>query len=151
MLKRVITFPRLGEEYTKQIVKSFEILDLNIVLPPKITDKTIKLGVKYSPDMMCFPYKVTLGNFIEALDKGANTLLMYDTCGQCRFRHYFKLQDFVLKDLGYNFDMLAFNKRNFIPVFKKLSGKSSFAVVRCFRDMIKGIKEITKIIYNKSK
>ena len=34
------------------------------------SEETIKWGCKHSSDMMCFPYKVTLGNLKEALDKG---------------------------------------------------------------------------------
>ena len=120
----------MGKEYSKIIKQSLENLGLNIQLPPKTTAKTINLGVKNSSEMMCFPYKVTLGNFIEALEDGANTLLMWDSRGQCRLRHYHKIQEFTLRNLGFNnFEMYGICGMNIIPTLKKLGGKSGLEIL----------------------
>lgn len=130
-MKRIISYPRMGKEYTELIKQSLENLGLNVQLPPKTTRKTINLGVRNSSEMMCFPYKVTLGNFIEALENGANTLLMYDTQGQCRLRHYYKIQKFTLNNLGYNnFEMYGVNGENLVKTLRKLSGKSRMNVMK---------------------
>jgi len=78
----------------------------------------------------CYPFKVTLGNYIEALENGANTLLSYDTKGRCRFRQYSKLHDFTLKSLGYDFEMHVISSSNLIPILRTLSGKSYYKVIR---------------------
>ena len=105
MKNRIITVPWMGKQYSKILKQSLENLGLNVQLPPKTTRRTINLGVKNSSEMMCFPYKVTLGNFIEALEDGADTLLMWDSRGQCRLRHYHKIQEFTLRNMGFdNFD-----------------------------------------------
>lgn len=140
--ERIVTFPWMGRAYSRKMKKVLESLGLKVVMPPEITDSTIKQGVKNSSDMMCFPYKVTLGNFIEALEKGVNTLLMYDSCGECRQRHYFKLQEFTLRKLGYEFEMFSFNGKTFIPVMKMLSGKSSLGVYLAMRKLVKGMRQI---------
>lgn len=58
------------ENLLKHIFKDHKIMP-----PPKITKKTLELGSKYSPDFVCVPFKYNLGNFIEALENGANVLM----------------------------------------------------------------------------
>jgi len=128
MKSKIITFPWIGKEYTEIIKESLENLGLNIQLPPKTTDKTIKLGVKNSAGMFCYPLKTTLGNFIEALDNGADILLMIDSRGTCRLRHYYKVQDYTLRKLGYDFEMITITKYNIFSVLSRLSGRSIFEV-----------------------
>jgi len=92
--ERVVTYPRMGNK-TTDITKNFlENLGLNVLECPKTTDKTIRLGAENCANMACFPLKQTLGNYIEAMDMGANTLLSYDTNGSCRFRQY-KLKEIL--------------------------------------------------------
>ena len=37
------------------------ITNLEIIKPPIITNKTLEIGNKYSPDFICTPFKYTLG------------------------------------------------------------------------------------------
>jgi len=139
--ERKITFPTIGRK-NSEIIKDFlESLGLNIIMPPPTTDETIKKGVKYSASMVCIPLKVTLGNYIEALEKGANTLLAFDTKGTCRFRQYNKLHEFTLIGLGYEFEMVVLHNKNIIGKLAKLSGKSRFAVLRKFYQYYRKLKE----------
>lgn len=71
---RVFCFPRIGK-YTRVFYNLLEGLGLKVLPPPPITEQTVKLGVRYSADMMCYPFKITLGNFIEAIEGGANCLI----------------------------------------------------------------------------
>lgn len=129
-MSRIISYPWIGEEYSKIVKQTLENLGLNVHLPPKTTRRTINLGVKNSSEMMCFPYKVTLGNFIEALENGANTLLMWDSRGQCRFKHYHKIQEFTLRNLGFgDFEMYGMSGRNVFKILRKLSGRSRLEVL----------------------
>ena len=80
------------------------ILKSKILVAPPITNKTIELGTKYSPDFVCTPFKYTLGSFIESLEMGANVLIQFG--GGCRYGYYSELQEKILKDLGYKFDMI---------------------------------------------
>jgi len=131
---RVITFPIMGRKNSEVIKNFLESLDLNIVLPPQITDKTIKLGVKHSADMICIPYKFTFGNYLEAFEKKPeiNTLLTYDSQGTCRFRQYSKLHEFTLKKLGYHFEMHTITPKNIFSKMKELSGKSYLKIFKEF-------------------
>ena len=141
MSKRIITMPIMGKDNTEIMKEFLESLDLNVVLPPSITDNTIKLGVKHSAEMICIPYKTTLGNYIEALDNGANTLLAYDTKGTCRFRQYNSLHETTLRGLGYEFEMHVVNPTNILSKLRELSGKSTWKILTELRTHYKRLKE----------
>lgn len=101
-MKRIISFPHLGDyyipiaEFLKRTTKE------NIVPSPPITKKTITIGAKYSPDSVCLPFKYNLGNFIESLENGAN--ILFTAGGGCRYRYYAEVTETILRDLGYQFD-----------------------------------------------
>ncbi|MEJ6951010.1 acyl-CoA dehydratase activase-related protein [Natronospora cellulosivora (SeqCode)] len=101
-----ITFPHMG--YMNVPVKTFfESLGYEVLIPPKISRKTLDLGVKYGPEFACLPLKINLGNFIEAMEEGADVLIMGGGCGPCRFGYYAEVQQEILKDLGYEFEIFV--------------------------------------------
>ncbi len=81
----------------------FNTLDesIEVVLPDPTNREAIKIGVKYSPEFVCFPFKATLGDFVSAIKKGADTLVMAIDCGPCRFGFYASVQERILHDMGY--------------------------------------------------
>lgn len=115
-MNKIISFPHLGEYYIpiKYIIK--KITNCNIIVPPKNTKKTIELGSKYSPSDICMPFKYNLGNYIEALNSGANILIQAG--GGCRYGYYAELQEQILKDLGYQFEFINLIKNNHISLTK---------------------------------
>lgn len=104
-MKKVISFPHLGIYHVPiEILLKFIFKDHIIMPAPKITKKTLELGSKYSPDFVCVPFKYNLGNFIEALDAGANVLIQAG--GGCRYGYYAEIQELILRDLGYEFEFI---------------------------------------------
>ena len=101
-----VTFPHMGT-MSIAIKSLLEDLGLDVVPPPQVTKQTINLGVRHSPEFACFPLKINMGNFIEALDAGANTIVMAGGTGPCRFGYYAQVQREILQDLGYEFDMIV--------------------------------------------
>ena len=150
--ERIVTFPDMGKEYSKVINESLENLGLKVLPPLKTTDKTIKLGVKYSPSMICIPFKLVLGNYIESLEQGANTLLMYDSKGTCRFRQYNHLHEFILKSEGYNFEMISARPYDFVRTLSNLTRKNKFIVLKELLKASRKIDEIDKksLIWSKN-
>jgi predicted nucleotide-binding protein (sugar kinase/HSP70/actin superfamily) len=140
----VIAFPHFGK-YTENFKNLFETLGIKVVLPPKITDKTIKLGAKHSSEMFCFPYKATLGNFIELLEINPDIdyLLMYDSQGQCRFRHYCTLQQQTLHDLGYKVKMLAISSKTLFKIPKILNPE--IGILKIIKIYIQAVRKIQKL------
>lgn len=82
------------------------VLDADFVTLPKPTKRTIELGSRYSSDTVCAPFKHILGDYIEALELGADVLVQF--AGPCRLGYYGELQQSILRDMGYEFDMLNF-------------------------------------------
>ncbi|MBE0480919.1 MAG: hypothetical protein IBX68_08060, partial [Dehalococcoidia bacterium] len=82
-----------------------KLLDVRLIIPP-ITKRTIALGTRNSPEFACLPFKVILGSFIECLEDGADTLFMVTSSNACRMGYYSKVQEQILRDMGYKFAFL---------------------------------------------
>lgn len=125
-----VTFPHMGNIYIP-LRTFFENLGMEVVVPPLSSKKTLEIGCKYSPEFACLPLKITLGNFIEALEQGADTIVMAGGIGPCRFGYYAEVQREILKDLGYDFDMIVLEPPqghfwDLIKKFKYITNKKSF-------------------------
>ena len=115
-MTKVISFPHMGNYYIpiKYLIEN--TTNCKVLVPPPITKKTISIGSKHSPDYVCVPFKYNLGNFIEALDKGANIILQAG--GGCRYGYYAELQEQILKDLNYEFEFINFIENNHVSIKK---------------------------------
>lgn len=100
-----ITFPHMGFMHIP-LKSLLQGLHREVVVPPPISERTLALGVKYAPEFACLPLKIGLGNYIEALEAGADTILMAGGWGPCRFGYYAQVQRDILRDLGYDFHMV---------------------------------------------
>lgn len=107
-----IVAPHMGNIYV--VLRTvFEEANIEYVIPPPSTTQTLDLGVRYSPESICLPYKLTLGNFIEGLRMGADTLLFTEAPGTCRLGYYFKLQKQTLKDdLKFSFQTVTMEEHS---------------------------------------
>ncbi|MDA8218060.1 MAG: hypothetical protein M0Z94_10645 [Dehalococcoidales bacterium] len=103
-----VTFPRMATVWVA-LKTVFDKNGVGVVLPPPSSKRTLSLGTKYSPEWICLPYKLNLGNLIEGLELGADTVLGVSGPGLCRLGCYAKLQEMALRDLGFKFDMRTFN------------------------------------------
>lgn len=83
------------------------VLDAEYLPLPEATKRTGEIGAQHSSDYVCTPFKHHLGDYIEALEAGANVLVQF--CGPCRLGYYGELQESILRDLGYEFEMLNFS------------------------------------------
>jgi len=111
-LKMKITFPHMGN-LDIALKAILEGLGQEVLLPPPITKKTLNLGVKYSPECACLPFKINLGNFIESLEQGADTILMIGDGGRgsCRLGFYGCIHISILRELGYDFQFITVSNR----------------------------------------
>lgn len=131
-MDKIITFPRMGNYDIPISYLIRKTTKSKVIIPPKITKKTIKLGSNNSPDYVCVPFKYNLGNFIESLELGANTILQAG--GGCRYGYYAELQEQILKDLDYNFEFINFIENNHVSInniykyAKKINPKLNYIV-----------------------
>jgi len=125
-------------------------LGVDLVMTPPTTQRTLSLGVKYSPEMACFPFKLQLGNMIEALELGADTLFMPGGNGPCRFGYYHKVHELILRELGYNFYMVN-QDFGIMHIVKYLTdGASLREIITAFRfglAKLKALDELERLVH----
>ncbi len=145
-----IGMPHMGNLYIP-FKALFQRLDVDFVIPPVNNQRTLSLGVKYSPEGACIPLKLTLGNLIEAAELGADTLLMVGGHGICRLGYYAKIQEQVLRDMGYDFEMitLGVSERKLfglLGIIKRLSNNSPWIkIISAFRFGIAKLNALDKV------
>ena len=126
----IITFPYWGN-YTIAFSALFEKLGLKVIIPEKSTADSNKKGAMLSPEMYCFPLKANIGNYLRAIEKGADTIFMVTSMGgSCRLRYYAEVQKKVLEDSGKNVDFIIFDQklRDVYRKLKKIPGVFSFKI-----------------------
>ncbi len=123
--KRVIGFPNMGN-LGAALATVFGGELLNAVGPLPVTRRTAELGEELSPEFICYPFAVTMGQMRQCLEAGANTIIMVGGKGRCRLGWYAELQEILLKRAGYDFEMLTLNspfplRENYRPFMEALS------------------------------
>lgn len=84
------------------------VLNAEFVALPPATRRTVEIGDANSSDFVCSPFKRIVGDYAEALDRGADVLVQFT--GFCRLTYYGELQEMILHDMGYrDFTMLNFS------------------------------------------
>lgn len=68
-----ITIPHLGNVYIAAKIL-FEGLGIDYVIPPLNNKEALFLGSKYSPEEMCLPFKLMIGNYLAGIREGADTV-----------------------------------------------------------------------------
>ena len=96
-----VAFPHMGTIYVAWEM-ALKTIGVEPYIPPYTSKKTLSLGTKNSPEAICLPYKLILGNFMEALDNGVDYVSMITSPGICRLGEYGRNIEQVLKELGYD-------------------------------------------------
>lgn len=133
-----ISFPHMGNLYIA-LSSAIILLGGEVAMAPYNSKKTLSLGVRNSPEAVCLPYKLILGNYIEAIEAGAEALLMIDSPGICRLGQYSNSSRAALTDLGYdvefiNFDLYKGKLKEIYNGFKIATGNGNPI------DLVKAIK-----------
>ncbi|SMC37852.1 hypothetical protein [Papillibacter cinnamivorans] len=111
-----ISFPHMGDYsavFTQVLRHMFP--QARVFPAPPMTQRTVELGGRHSPDFVCSPFKFNLGNYIEALEEGANVL--FQTGLGCRYGYYGELQEQILRDLGYQFRFVCLSRDRANPQY----------------------------------
>ena len=104
----IVSFPHLGHAWVP-LRTLFDKHGIPCVVPPRLSARALSLGVRHSPEGACLPYKMLLGNLIEGLEQGADTLITVGGPALCRLGYYARLHEATLRDLGFDFHMLVFD------------------------------------------
>lgn len=138
------TFPHLGNVYIA-VKALFDGLGIDYVIPPQNSSDALNIGSKNSPEEICLPFKIMIGNYIQAIEQGADTIIIPGSCGPCRFGEYCELQMNLMKNLGYdlNFIVLDMPKDigikellNRISKISSISTKNRYEKIKAVKDAI---------------
>lgn len=122
-----VAFPHMGTIF---IAWSSVLRRIGIepYIPPYTSKKTLSIGTKHSPEAICLPYKLILGNFIEAIEGGTDYVAMITSPGICRLGEYGGCIESALRDLGYEtkyIEMRLYDGiRGMYNFLKRISGKN---------------------------
>jgi predicted nucleotide-binding protein (sugar kinase/HSP70/actin superfamily) len=124
-----ISFPHMGNLHIV-LSSAIKILGGEVIVPPYNSKTTLSLGTRNSPEAVCLPYKLVLGNYIQAIEAGAEAILMLDSPGICRLGQYSSSSRNALIDLGYdvqfiNFDLYQGKLMELYTKFKKATNNSN--------------------------
>ncbi len=114
-----IAFPHMGNAYIplKSLVQH---MGVEAVVPERPNRSTLERGARHAPEFVCLPFKVTLGDCMNALERGANTMAMVCGMWACRFGYYAYVQHLILRDLGYEFESLLIGREDPRAVLEKV-------------------------------
>lgn len=96
-----VAFPHMGNIYIAW-GSALRRLGVEPYIPPYSSKRTLSLGTQNSPESICLPYKLILGNFIEAIEGGADYVAMISSPGICRLGEYGSGIQNTLEDMGYH-------------------------------------------------
>ncbi|HWQ72557.1 MAG TPA: CoA protein activase [Desulfitobacteriaceae bacterium] len=117
-----VTFPHMG---TSVGVFSDLIRDLGNepVIPLRPNKKILDLGVRYAPEFACLPFKVLLGSYLEAAERGAEMVVTSGGSGPCRAGLYGEVSQKILDSIGKEVEIVVFDSifRNPFQFIRKLN------------------------------
>lgn len=145
-----VTFPHMGNIYI--LIKAlFDDLGVDYVIPPRGSKQTLERGSKYTPEMACIPLKINMGNFLEGLEQGADTIVITGGCGPCRFGFYSEMHRQILADMGRDVEIITveLNEKGIKELVAKLRrlfpNKSLAAIAMGFLAGLRAIKAMDKL------
>ncbi len=114
-----VAFPHMGNACIP-LRALVEAMGVEAVVPERPNRATLENGARYAPEFVCLPFKITLGDCINALEKGADTMAMVCGMWACRFGYYGHVQHLILRDLGYEFESLLIGREDTRSVWEKV-------------------------------
>lgn len=147
-----VTFPHMGN-LGIALETVFVELGAQVVVPPPISENTLRLGVKLAPEGCCLPFKVVLGTLAEALTAGADTITMLGGTGPCRFGYFGHLAREILRDQGYIFSAVVLEGENVVQQVRALrrelgvSRRSIFRALQMGWLKLKALDKIERLLH----
>ncbi len=147
-----ISFPHMGYSHIafKWLVNN---MGHECIVPPEPNKKTLDLGVRYSPEFSCIPFKILMGTYLEVAEKGAEVILTSGGMGPCRAGYYWVMHQYILDEIGKDLKVIAFEPplcdlRDFLSKLHRLrvggglSVKAFLRVLQLAWEKIKAIDDL---------
>lgn len=145
-----ITFPHMGNVYLAAKAL-FDGLGVDYVIPPISNKTSLEIGSLHSPEEMCLPFKIMIGNYLQAIEQGADTVLITGSCGPCRFGEYCELQMKLLRNLGHQVDFIVIDSpgdigaRELLNRLGRVATGSNFSRARKLKAVSDAIKVVNLV------
>ena len=145
-----VTFPHMGNTFIVAKVL-LDSLGVDYIIPPSISKKELEIGLRYCPEMACIPLKLNIGNFMQAINMGADTILMVGGFGPCRLGYYGEMHREILRYNGFDIEVITLEVSKgqvgeFISKIKRITNNSSyFKVVKAVRDAAKAANYVDQL------
>jgi len=143
-----VSFAHLGNVYT-YLEPYMLSLGADVIVPPLTSKRTLDIGVRYCPEMICAPCKLIFGNYVEALERGADTLVMLGGWGFCRLGYAIRGQQEKLRELGFQFEAVTFNlldaQADLVRVTQFVTKKSVLRALGAVRLLIDAMRSVDSI------
>ncbi|MDF2673044.1 MAG: 2-hydroxyglutaryl-CoA dehydratase [Clostridiales bacterium] len=145
-----VTFPHLGNVYIG-VKALLDGLGIEYIIPPFTSKRALEIGSLHSPEEICLPFKINIGNYIQSIEQGADTIIITGSCGPCRFGEYCELQINLLKRLGYDLNFVVIDTpgdigtKEFLNRIGSISGKSNRNKYQKFKALFDSIKVLNLI------
>ncbi len=127
-----VTFAHMGTS----VIPAADLLAAlghEVIRPARPTGRTLTLGARYSPEFACIPFKIVLGTYLELMagNPRPEVIISGGGLGPCRAGYYGELHLRILRDLGYDPELIFFwpplkTKRDFISKVARLKGERSW-------------------------
>lgn len=96
-------------------------LGCEVVQGPRPNKRSLNIGVRHAPELVCLPFKVTLGDMFGALERGADTLLFIGGGDwSCRYGYYGRIQCSILRRLGFEFQSIFVGNQDVKSVISEI-------------------------------
>lgn len=145
-----ISVPNLGNLYLAAKAL-FDGLGIDYVLPTPSNKTSLEIGSLHSPEDICLPFKIMIGNYIQSIEKGADTIIITGSCGPCRYGEYCEMQMNLMKKLGHKLDFIIIDapgdigKEELLNRIYKISSKSSKSKPEKVRALMKAY-QVVKLV-----
>ncbi len=118
-----ISFAHIGYA-TMAMERLLQDLGHEVIPPLQPTANTFSLGAVHSPEFACIPFKILMGTYLEAMERGADALLSAGGRGPCRAGYYGEIHQRILRELGHEPRLFFFWPPYQVPLdtLKKLNG-----------------------------
>ncbi|HDR06243.1 MAG TPA: CoA protein activase, partial [Candidatus Coatesbacteria bacterium] len=101
-----VTTPRMGLCYLgyRRFLEGF---GHEVFIPPPPTKHTLSLGTKYSPEFVCFPFKIITGQYLQVLERHPEIEAIFTSGGRgpCRAGLYGVLHRQILAERGRHLEL----------------------------------------------
>lgn len=139
-----VTFPHMGNTFV--FVKALlDDLGVDYIIPPFTSKKTLEIGTKYTPELACIPLKITIGNFVQAYEQGADTAVIVGGNGPCRFGYYGEMCSEILRDMGCKMEVITLEYTTDKGILEFASRVKKFTGTLNIIKLYKTLKEVIHI------